>query len=113
MGMPPRGRLNVLANIVGKPYSKIFTEFEGNMNPAAAHGSGDVKYHLGASGTYIQMFGDNDKIGRATSELQSLMRISYAVFCLKKKKQYLQLLPLYPQHYTILDMITASKLYTT
>ena len=33
--MPHRGRLNVLANIVGKPYSKIFTEFEGNMNPAA------------------------------------------------------------------------------
>ncbi|WP_233531452.1 multifunctional oxoglutarate decarboxylase/oxoglutarate dehydrogenase thiamine pyrophosphate-binding subunit/dihydrolipoyllysine-residue succinyltransferase subunit [Antrihabitans sp. YC2-6] len=60
VGMPHRGRLNVLANIVGKPYSKIFTEFEGNMNPAAAHGSGDVKYHLGARGTYIQMFGDND-----------------------------------------------------
>ncbi|MGV8874498.1 MAG: multifunctional oxoglutarate decarboxylase/oxoglutarate dehydrogenase thiamine pyrophosphate-binding subunit/dihydrolipoyllysine-residue succinyltransferase subunit, partial [Rhodococcus sp. (in: high G+C Gram-positive bacteria)] len=60
IGMPHRGRLNVLANIVGKPYSKIFTEFEGNMNPAAAHGSGDVKYHLGAEGTYIQMFGDND-----------------------------------------------------
>ncbi|QKT10814.1 multifunctional oxoglutarate decarboxylase/oxoglutarate dehydrogenase thiamine pyrophosphate-binding subunit/dihydrolipoyllysine-residue succinyltransferase subunit [Rhodococcus sp. W8901] len=60
IGMPHRGRLNVLANIVGKPYSKIFTEFEGNMNPAAAHGSGDVKYHLGAEGTYIQMFGEND-----------------------------------------------------
>ncbi|KAA0022534.1 multifunctional oxoglutarate decarboxylase/oxoglutarate dehydrogenase thiamine pyrophosphate-binding subunit/dihydrolipoyllysine-residue succinyltransferase subunit [Antrihabitans cavernicola] len=60
IGMPHRGRLNVLANIVGKPYSKIFTEFEGNMNPSAAHGSGDVKYHLGAKGTYIQMFGDND-----------------------------------------------------
>ncbi|MFD4291975.1 multifunctional oxoglutarate decarboxylase/oxoglutarate dehydrogenase thiamine pyrophosphate-binding subunit/dihydrolipoyllysine-residue succinyltransferase subunit [Rhodococcus sp. NPDC058505] len=60
IGMPHRGRLNVLANIVGKPYSKIFTEFEGNMNPAAAHGSGDVKYHLGAEGQYIQMFGDND-----------------------------------------------------
>ncbi|WP_114699475.1 multifunctional oxoglutarate decarboxylase/oxoglutarate dehydrogenase thiamine pyrophosphate-binding subunit/dihydrolipoyllysine-residue succinyltransferase subunit [Nocardia mexicana] len=60
IGMPHRGRLNVLANIVGKPYSQIFTEFEGNMNPAATHGSGDVKYHLGAHGTYIQMFGDND-----------------------------------------------------
>ena len=60
IGMPHRGRLNVLANIVGKPYSKIFTEFEGNMNPAAAHGSGDVKYHLGADGTYLQMFGDGD-----------------------------------------------------
>ncbi|MDZ5084771.1 multifunctional oxoglutarate decarboxylase/oxoglutarate dehydrogenase thiamine pyrophosphate-binding subunit/dihydrolipoyllysine-residue succinyltransferase subunit [Mycolicibacterium parafortuitum] len=60
IGMPHRGRLNVLANIVGKPYSQIFTEFEGNLNPSQAHGSGDVKYHLGATGTYIQMFGDND-----------------------------------------------------
>lgn len=60
IGMPHRGRLNVLANIVGKPYSQIFTEFEGNLNPAEAHGSGDVKYHLGATGMYLQMFGDND-----------------------------------------------------
>ncbi len=60
IGMPHRGRLNVLANIVGKPYSQIFGEFEGNLNPSQAHGSGDVKYHLGATGNYIQMFGDND-----------------------------------------------------
>ena len=60
IAMPHRGRLNVLANIVGKPYSQIFTEFEGNLNPAQAHGSGDVKYHLGATGVYLQMFGDND-----------------------------------------------------
>ncbi|WP_448223134.1 multifunctional oxoglutarate decarboxylase/oxoglutarate dehydrogenase thiamine pyrophosphate-binding subunit/dihydrolipoyllysine-residue succinyltransferase subunit [Gordonia iterans] len=60
IGMPHRGRLNVLANIVGKPYSKIFTEFEGNLGNAQAHGSGDVKYHLGAEGVYYQMFGDNE-----------------------------------------------------
>jgi 2-oxoglutarate decarboxylase len=60
IGMPHRGRLNVLANLVGKPYSQIFSEFEGNLNPSQAHGSGDVKYHLGACGQYIQMFGDND-----------------------------------------------------
>ena len=60
IGMPHRGRLNVLANLVGKPYSQIFSEFEGNLNPSQAHGSGDVKYHLGATGNYIQMFGDND-----------------------------------------------------
>jgi len=60
IGMPHRGRLNVLANIVGKPYSQIFSEFEGNLNPSQAHGSGDVKYHLGATGNYLQMFGDND-----------------------------------------------------
>src|SRR6266446_6935400 len=60
IGMPHRGRLNVLANIVGKPISQIFSEFEGNLNPSQAHGSGDVKYHLGATGNYIQMFGEND-----------------------------------------------------
>jgi 2-oxoglutarate dehydrogenase E1 component len=52
IGMPHRGRLNVLANIVGKPYEKIFGEFEGNLDPRSAHGSGDVKYHLGAEGKY-------------------------------------------------------------
>src|SRR5690606_24270756 len=60
LGMAHRGRLNVLANTVGKPYSQIFREFEGNLDPSQAHGSGDVKYHLGASGKFIQMFGDND-----------------------------------------------------
>ena len=60
IGMPHRGRLNVLANIVGKPYSQIFTEFEGNLDPSQALGSGDVKYHLGATGTYHQAFGDKD-----------------------------------------------------
>jgi 2-oxoglutarate dehydrogenase E1 component len=52
VGMPHRGRLNMLANIVGKPYSKIFNEFEGNIDPGTAQGSGDVKYHLGAEGTF-------------------------------------------------------------
>lgn len=52
IGMPHRGRLNVLANIVGKSYAQIFSEFEGNIDPATAHGSGDVKYHLGAQGTF-------------------------------------------------------------
>ncbi|RIJ70856.1 multifunctional oxoglutarate decarboxylase/oxoglutarate dehydrogenase thiamine pyrophosphate-binding subunit/dihydrolipoyllysine-residue succinyltransferase subunit [Nakamurella silvestris] len=58
IGMAHRGRLNILANIVGKPYSKIFNEFEGNLDPGQAHGSGDVKYHLGAEGKYIRPFGD-------------------------------------------------------
>ena len=60
IGMPHRGRLNVLANIVGKPLSQVFTEFEGNLDPAAAGGSGDVKYHLGANGQYMSMFGDGE-----------------------------------------------------
>jgi 2-oxoglutarate dehydrogenase E1 component len=47
MGMPHRGRLNVLANILGKPYEMIFSEFEGSTLPAHVQGDGDVKYHLG------------------------------------------------------------------
>jgi 2-oxoglutarate dehydrogenase E1 component len=53
MGMAHRGRLNVLANIAGKSYGQIFGEFEGNLDPRSMHGSGDVKYHLGASGTFV------------------------------------------------------------
>ncbi|HXW45031.1 MAG TPA: multifunctional oxoglutarate decarboxylase/oxoglutarate dehydrogenase thiamine pyrophosphate-binding subunit/dihydrolipoyllysine-residue succinyltransferase subunit [Streptosporangiaceae bacterium] len=52
IGMAHRGRLNVLANIVGKSYAQIFAEFEGNIDPATTHGSGDVKYHLGAVGHF-------------------------------------------------------------
>ncbi|WP_072846007.1 multifunctional oxoglutarate decarboxylase/oxoglutarate dehydrogenase thiamine pyrophosphate-binding subunit/dihydrolipoyllysine-residue succinyltransferase subunit [Rhodococcus tukisamuensis] len=87
IGMPHRGRLNVLANIVGKPYSKIFTEFEGNMNPAAAHGSGDVKYHLGAQGTYIQMFGDNDITVSLTANPSHLEAVDPVLEGLVRAKQ--------------------------
>ncbi|TQS42260.1 multifunctional oxoglutarate decarboxylase/oxoglutarate dehydrogenase thiamine pyrophosphate-binding subunit/dihydrolipoyllysine-residue succinyltransferase subunit [Cryptosporangium phraense] len=52
IGMAHRGRLNVLTNIVGKPYEKVFNEFEGNMDPESTQGSGDVKYHLGAESKY-------------------------------------------------------------
>jgi 2-oxoglutarate decarboxylase len=52
IGMAHRGRLNVLANIIGKSYTQIFKQFEGDINPDTVHGSGDVKYHLGASGRY-------------------------------------------------------------
>ncbi|MDA3035862.1 MAG: multifunctional oxoglutarate decarboxylase/oxoglutarate dehydrogenase thiamine pyrophosphate-binding subunit/dihydrolipoyllysine-residue succinyltransferase subunit [Actinomycetota bacterium] len=53
IGMPHRGRLNVLANIAGKSYGQIFQEFEGNYRDNEVHGSGDVKYHLGTKGTFI------------------------------------------------------------
>ena len=50
IGMPHRGRLNVLANVMGKPFRAIFNEFQGgNFKPDDVEGSGDVKYHLGAS----------------------------------------------------------------
>ncbi|MEV0898725.1 multifunctional oxoglutarate decarboxylase/oxoglutarate dehydrogenase thiamine pyrophosphate-binding subunit/dihydrolipoyllysine-residue succinyltransferase subunit [Actinoplanes sp. NPDC049802] len=58
IGMAHRGRLNVLTNIVGKPYEKIFNEFEGQMDPKSAHGSGDVKYHLGQTGKYTTPDGE-------------------------------------------------------
>lgn len=50
IGMAHRGRLNVLANILGKTYEQIFSEFEGTAIPDQTMGSGDVKYHLGFSG---------------------------------------------------------------
>ncbi|MFC6934474.1 multifunctional oxoglutarate decarboxylase/oxoglutarate dehydrogenase thiamine pyrophosphate-binding subunit/dihydrolipoyllysine-residue succinyltransferase subunit [Actinomadura yumaensis] len=53
VGMAHRGRLNVLANIIGKSYGQIFGEFEGNLDPRSAQGSGDVKYHLGAEGDFV------------------------------------------------------------
>jgi len=50
IGMPHRGRLSVLANVLGKPYRAIFNEFQGGSSkPEDVDGSGDVKYHLGAS----------------------------------------------------------------
>ncbi len=49
IGMAHRGRLNVLANIMGKTYEHIFNEFEGNTVPDLSFGDGDVKYHLGYS----------------------------------------------------------------
>ena len=47
IGMAHRGRLNVLANIMGKTYEQIFSEFEGTATPDQTMGSGDVKYHMG------------------------------------------------------------------
>lgn len=52
LGMAHRGRLNVLANIIGKSYEQIFKEFEGYVDPDSVQGSGDVKYHLGAVGKH-------------------------------------------------------------
>ena len=49
IGMAHRGRLNVLANIMGKTYEQIFNEFEGTAVPDMSLGDGDVKYHLGFS----------------------------------------------------------------
>ncbi|MEU0938715.1 MULTISPECIES: multifunctional oxoglutarate decarboxylase/oxoglutarate dehydrogenase thiamine pyrophosphate-binding subunit/dihydrolipoyllysine-residue succinyltransferase subunit [unclassified Embleya] len=62
IGMAHRGRLNVLTNIVGKSYAQVFREFEGNIDPKSMHGSGDVKYHLGAEGTFASEDGAQVKV---------------------------------------------------
>ncbi len=67
IGMAHRGRLNVLANIVGKKYSQIFREFEGNIDPRTVQGSGDVKYHLGAEGEFVAGSGDKIKVSVAAN----------------------------------------------
>jgi 2-oxoglutarate dehydrogenase E1 component len=67
MGMSHRGRLNVLANIVGKSYGEIFEEFEGNLDPDSVQGSGDVKYHKGASGTFVARGGGSIPIAMASN----------------------------------------------
>ncbi|MGH9194264.1 MAG: multifunctional oxoglutarate decarboxylase/oxoglutarate dehydrogenase thiamine pyrophosphate-binding subunit/dihydrolipoyllysine-residue succinyltransferase subunit, partial [Acidimicrobiia bacterium] len=74
IGMAHRGRLNVLANIIGKSYSQIFREFEGDIDPNTAQGSGDVKYHLGAEGKHKSRAGNEIAVSVASnpSHLESV-----------------------------------------
>ena len=67
VGMPHRGRLNVLANVMGKNYEQIFKEFEGHISTESVQGSGDVKYHLGAQGTYTSAAGNEIAIELAAN----------------------------------------------
>ncbi|MDO5728133.1 MAG: multifunctional oxoglutarate decarboxylase/oxoglutarate dehydrogenase thiamine pyrophosphate-binding subunit/dihydrolipoyllysine-residue succinyltransferase subunit [Actinomycetaceae bacterium] len=62
IGMAHRGRLNVLANVAGKSYGQIFSEFEGNVDPRTVQGSGDVKYHLGTEGVFTADDGIGTKV---------------------------------------------------
>ncbi|MCL2454700.1 MAG: multifunctional oxoglutarate decarboxylase/oxoglutarate dehydrogenase thiamine pyrophosphate-binding subunit/dihydrolipoyllysine-residue succinyltransferase subunit [Micrococcales bacterium] len=62
IGMAHRGRLNVLANIAGKSYGQIFSEFEGNQDEATVQGSGDVKYHLGTEGVFTSESGATTQV---------------------------------------------------
>ena len=57
IGMPHRGRLNVLANVAGKSAGQIFQEFQGHYTENQVQGSGDVKYHLGTSGVFTTVAG--------------------------------------------------------
>ena len=65
--MAHRGRLNVLSNIMGKSYEAIFSEFEGHVDPNTVQGSGDVKYHLGATGKYESPSGADIKVELAAN----------------------------------------------
>ncbi len=67
IGMAHRGRLNVLANIVGKSYGEIFAEFEGNLDPETVQGSGDVKYHKGAVGKWTGRDGVSMPVAMASN----------------------------------------------
>ena len=67
IGMAHRGRLNVLVNIVGKDYNQLFEEFEDSIHPDSVQGSGDVKYHLGQSGTFQARSGNSIAIELAAN----------------------------------------------
>ena len=62
VGMAHRGRLNVLANLAGKSYSQIFSEFDGTAVPGSVQGSGDVKYHLGTEGVFTADTGETTQV---------------------------------------------------
>ena len=67
LGMAHRGRLNVLANLMGASLEKMFRTFEGDVDPDSLEGSGDVKYHLGASGHHTAPDGRELKLTLASN----------------------------------------------
>ena len=92
IGMAHRGRLNVLANVVGKSYSDIFSEFEGNLDPESVQGSGDVKYHKGASGEFRSPSGATIDVSMASNP-SHLEAVSPVVEGIVRAKQDLVLTP--------------------
>jgi 2-oxoglutarate dehydrogenase E1 component len=92
IGMAHRGRLNVLANIVGKSYSDIFSEFEGNLDPESVQGSGDVKYHKGARGIFKNPRGITIDISMASNP-SHLEAVSPVVEGIVRAKQDLVIRP--------------------
>ncbi|HEY7931479.1 MAG TPA: multifunctional oxoglutarate decarboxylase/oxoglutarate dehydrogenase thiamine pyrophosphate-binding subunit/dihydrolipoyllysine-residue succinyltransferase subunit [Acidimicrobiales bacterium] len=92
LGMAHRGRLNVLANIVGKSYSDIFSEFEGNLDPESVQGSGDVKYHKGSHGVFKSEGGVTIDVSMASNP-SHLEAVSPVVEGIVRAKQDLVLRP--------------------
>lgn len=88
LGMPHRGRLNVLARTMGKPYVAIFSEFQGTFShPDDVQGSGDVKYHLGASAD--RQFGDKTMHLSLTANPSHLEAVDPVVLGKVRSKQTL------------------------
>ncbi|MCI4660580.1 MAG: 2-oxoglutarate dehydrogenase E1 component [Neomegalonema sp.] len=86
-GMPHRGRLNVLANVMAKPYQAIFHEFQGgSFKPEDVGGSGDVKYHLGASSD--RSFDDNQVHLSLTANPSHLEAVNPVVLGKARAKQW-------------------------
>src|SRR5689334_13630521 len=103
IGMAHRGRLNVLANIVGKPYEKIFSEFEGHLDLKSAHGSGDVKYHLGQTGKFTTPDGEHATTVSVTanpSHLEAVNPVLEGIVRAKQDKIDLKL-----EGYTVLPLL--------
>ena len=92
IGMAHRGRLNVLANVVGKSYNDIFSEFEGNLDPESVQGSGDVKYHKGARGVYKNPRGVTIDVSMASNP-SHLEAVSPVVEGIVRAKQDLVIRP--------------------
>jgi 2-oxoglutarate dehydrogenase E1 component len=92
IAMAHRGRLNVLANVVGKSYSDIFSEFEGNLDPESVQGSGDVKYHKGARGVFKNPRGATIDVSMASNP-SHLEAVSPVVEGIVRAKQDLVLRP--------------------
>ena len=92
IGMAHRGRLNVLANVVGKSYSDIFSEFEGNLDPESVQGSGDVKYHKGSHGVFKNPRGATIEVSMASNP-SHLEAVSPVVEGIVRAKQDLVIRP--------------------
>lgn len=101
IGMMHRGRLNVLANIAGKSYGKIFSEFEGYYGEESVQGSGDVKYHLGTKGIYKTDTGGEVKVYLAANPshleavdpvLEGIVRAKQDIIGVKEKYSVLPLI---------------------
>ncbi len=92
IGMAHRGRLNVLANILSKPYEVIFSEFEGSIDPKTSLGSGDVKYHLGARATHVSPSGAEVNITLASnpSHLEAVNPVVEGIVRAKQDKMRLE-----------------------